>query len=119
MMSEVLSPLFSLSQTLLAYMLVLSLQLLAIVVLRKPVARHFGAVTAYRLWALPLLWLPFHWISLPAFDWNTLWQLLPDGGRSAQSVVNWAPQTLTELEFELALPALEALTQAHGWPYWS
>lgn len=107
------SELIASAQSLLGYMLVLSLQLLAILLLRKPVARSFGAVTAYRLWALPLLWLPFHWIELPAFDW---YAVLSAGSEQVSSLVSWAPQAM--MEFDLDLPTLALHAPTSVWAYW-
>jgi beta-lactamase regulating signal transducer with metallopeptidase domain/tetratricopeptide (TPR) repeat protein len=42
------------------FALLLSTQLLLVLALRKPVRAWLGSVACYRLWLLPLLWLPFY-----------------------------------------------------------
>lgn len=49
-----------LAQQWLAFSLMLALQLGLILLLRKPVRAWVGAAACYRLWLLPLLWLPFY-----------------------------------------------------------
>ncbi|MEY4642573.1 MAG: hypothetical protein RLZZ227_2567 [Pseudomonadota bacterium] len=49
-----------LAQQWLAFSLMLALQLGLILLLRKPVRTWLGAAACYRLWLLPLLWLPFY-----------------------------------------------------------
>ena len=47
-------------------LIVTGLLILAVLLLRRPVARLFGAQTAYALWLLPLLRLILPPLSLPA-----------------------------------------------------
>lgn len=49
-----------LAQEWLAFSLVLAAQLLLILALRRPVRARLGAVACYRLWLLPLFWVPFY-----------------------------------------------------------
>lgn len=95
-------------QELLAYMLLLSAQLAVIMALRVPVARYLGATTAYRLWALPLLWLPCMLLELPAPDWSWLSALL-QAGSDSQGSVSWVPLALQEFELQVTLLPFELL----------
>jgi TonB family protein len=52
-----------LAQQWLAFSLVLSVQLLLVLALRKPVRARLGAVACYRLWLLPLVWLPLYFLG--------------------------------------------------------
>lgn len=50
----------SFAQEGLTFALLLTVQLLLVLALRRPVRAWLGAVACYRLWLLPLLWLPFY-----------------------------------------------------------
>ncbi|MDY6983440.1 MAG: M56 family metallopeptidase [Pseudomonadota bacterium] len=50
----------SFAQEWLTFALLLTVQLLLVLALRKPVRAWLGAVACYRLWLLPLLWLPIY-----------------------------------------------------------
>jgi bla regulator protein BlaR1 len=52
-----------LAQQWVAFSLVLSVQLLLVLALRKPVRARFGAVACYRLWLLPVAWLPLYFLG--------------------------------------------------------
>ncbi len=49
----------ALADVLLYLCILLTVQFVMIMILRRPVLRWFGAQNTYRLWLLPLLWLPF------------------------------------------------------------
>ncbi len=52
-----------LAQQWFAFSLVLSVQLLLVLALRKPVRARLGAVACYRLWLLPVVWLPLYFLG--------------------------------------------------------
>lgn len=52
-----------LTQQWVAFSLVLSAQLLLVIALRKPVRARLGAVVCYRLWLLPVVWLPLYFLG--------------------------------------------------------
>jgi len=52
----------------LGFALMLAAQLLLVLVLRKPVRAWLGAVACYRLWLLPVLWLPFYVVGPVLFS---------------------------------------------------
>lgn len=52
-----------LAQQAVAFSLVLSVQLLLVLALRNPVRARFGAVACYRLWLLPVIWLPLYFLG--------------------------------------------------------
>ncbi|HHX83571.1 MAG TPA: M56 family metallopeptidase, partial [Pseudomonadaceae bacterium] len=91
------------AQSLFFWMLALSLQVAVILLIRKPLARYFGTTVAYRLWLLPLLWLPlqgmdwsqFGW-SLPALSWGSTTEV--------QGTVSWFPMIARSFEAVLDFP---------------
>lgn len=112
--------LLALAQSLLNYMLLLSVQLLLILLVRKKIGRWFGAVIAYRLWLLPLLWLPFHWIDLPTVDWTAVRSLLPAATANLTGTVSWyaliIPEQVLDFEFSaLNLPLGGELLASNFW----
>lgn len=109
MTNDLLTFAFSSAQQLLVYMLLLSAQLALILALRTPVARYLGATTAYRLWALPLLWLPLYVIELPTPDWSWVQALLPEP--AVKGVVSWFPLALQEFDIASSLASLDVLVR--------
>jgi TonB family protein len=107
-----MNSLLTLVPALLDSVLLLSVQLLLILAIRKPVARWFGAANAYRLWLLPLLWLPFHWMALPAVDWAglaTLVNMEKAGSSGVVGVVSWFPLAMQNAGFELDMPMFDLM----------
>ena len=51
----------NLAQDLVVFSIVMALQIGLVLLLRKPVKSWLGAQACYRLWLLPLLWLPCYW----------------------------------------------------------
>lgn len=109
MTNDLLAFAFSSAQQLLVYMLLLSAQLALILALRTPVARYLGATTAYRLWALPLLWLPLYLIELPTLDWSRVQALLPEP--AVKGVVSWFPLALQEFDISTSLAGIDLLVR--------
>lgn len=54
-------------QNLFDYSVLITIQLILILLLRKSVRHYFGSRLSYLLWLLPLIWLPFYLI-----DWNAI-----------------------------------------------
>lgn len=88
----------------LTFALLLTVQLLLVLALRKPVRAWLGAVACYRLWLLPLLWLPVYLLG-PA-----LLAMLARIGASETSDFYFALFSLRQfMDFEL-LPSLLTFT---------
>jgi beta-lactamase regulating signal transducer with metallopeptidase domain len=62
------------AQELVAFSLVMGAQIGLVLLLRKLVMEKLGAVACYRLWLLPVLWLPLYWLGPMLFE--TLGRLL-------------------------------------------
>ncbi len=58
-----LTELTTIGQELLKFSLVMGVQIGLVLLLRKPVKTGLGAVACYRLWLLPVLWLPLYWVG--------------------------------------------------------
>lgn len=101
------SELIAVLRALLDYMLLLSAQLALVLALRVPVARYLGATTAYRLWALPLLWLPVYLLQqrLPPLAWPEFLRT----NDAVQGSVSWFPLALQQFELPPALVNLDLL----------
>ncbi len=103
---------------LLECMLLISAQVLLILVIRKPVNRIFGACNAYRLWALPLLCLPWYWldIDLPLFM-NTVEKIIGEQGpfsKLASQVTDNPEAALQSLNLNTLSAALTASAEKSG-----
>ena len=85
----------------LASLLDLSIGLLLVLLLRKPVRRWFGAGPAFTLWLWPLLLgtLPW-WPAMPA-----RWQLLPPMVVATAASLRLAGELLANIEMLGAAPA--------------
>ncbi len=66
-MQTLTTELSALAQHWFAFSLVLGVQLLLVLILRKPVRASFGAVACYRLWLLPAVWLPLYFLGPSLF----------------------------------------------------
>ena len=95
--------LLNIAQNLFVWMLALSTQLAVILLIRKPLARYFGATVAYRLWLLPLLWLPLQGVDWSQFDWS-LPALSWGSTAEVQGSVSWFPLITRSFEAVLDFP---------------
>lgn len=95
-----------------------------VMVLRRPVARHFGAQTAYGLWALPLLRLLIPPIVLPAslapVDATPITTVVPVEAAPAEAIFVPAANTATVPWAALVVAAwLFGAALFLGWRCWS
>lgn len=56
-------------QELVSFALLLSVQVVLVLLLRKPVRALLGSIACYRLWLVTLLWLPAYLLGGPLLDW--------------------------------------------------
>lgn len=81
----------------------------AVLVLRRPVSRHFGPEAAYALWALPLFRLVLPPVTLPAW-------MAPVAEAGPAPLVEAAPQTPVPLADMAAPPLVAASPSAEAAP---
>src|SRR5688500_5643877 len=76
-----LTELTTIGQELLKFSLVMGVQIGLVLLLRKPIRTRLGAIACYRLWLLPVLWLPLYWLGPMLLE--TLGKVLFANGYSA------------------------------------
>jgi beta-lactamase regulating signal transducer with metallopeptidase domain len=81
----------------------------AVLLLRRPVSRHFGAEAAYALWALPLFRLVLPPVTLPAW-------MAPVAKAAPAPLAETAPQTTAPLAEMAALPLAPASAPVEAAP---
>ncbi|MES2627121.1 MAG: M56 family metallopeptidase, partial [Pseudomonadota bacterium] len=113
--------LIKIGQGLVAFSLVLALQIGLVLLLRKPVRTWLGAAACYRLWLLPLLWLPFYLIGPKLFATlaSLNFAIAQNGSPQQSALQQWMKFELLPFNFSTGTAELTAgnlgFAASYGW----
>ncbi|MES2625194.1 MAG: M56 family metallopeptidase, partial [Pseudomonadota bacterium] len=114
-----LTDLTNIARDLVALSMVMAVQIGLVLLLRKPVSARLGAVACYRLWLLPLLWLPLYWAGPTLLDTlaSAFYPAVYDGGQYPDAFQQFMQFELLRFNSSAGAAQVGAaeFTASYGW----